>query len=142
MCALASAARRELRLFAPQLAAGVFAGAAVTDALARFVTQHPRTRLRLLIEDDAQVRRDHERLLELARRTADQCELRVVDEADRGARELYLVADRKSALVQDDLAHDEGRLREPLEAIRLAQRFDAAWERAQALPLRALGLGA
>lgn len=139
---LLDSARREVRLFAPQLDAALFGTGAVTGAMARFLMQHPRNRLRLLLEDEAQVRRDHERLFELARRLADRLALRVVDQADRGAVELYLVVDRAAALRQDDLAREEGRaIAAPIEAVRLAERFDAAWERAQPLAPGTLGLG-
>lgn len=140
VCRLADAAQRELRLFAPRLAPASF-DASAHAALSRFLTRHPRNRLYMLIEDEAQVRRDHERLLELARRTADRFELRVVDEADRGAREMYLVADRTAALWQEDAAHDAARACTRVEAVRLAERFDTAWERAQPAALRTLGLG-
>lgn len=141
-CRLLDAARRDVRLFAPRLDAGVFGTAAVTAAMARFLMQHPRNRLRLLVEDEAQLRRDHDRLFELARRLADRLALRAVDEADRGADDVYLVVDRAAALCQNDLGREEGRvIVAPVEAVRCAERFDAVWERAQPAALRTLGLG-
>jgi hypothetical protein len=140
VCALVRAARRELSLFAPQLAVAPFATAAVTAALGQFLTAHPRNRLRLLIEDETQVRRDHERLLALARRAGEQFELRVLDESDGGTRELWLLADRAGALWQEDLAREDGRTCTPAEAVRLAGRFDDAWERGRPTALNALGL--
>lgn len=140
-CALARAARLELRLFAPQLQPAVFGTAEAAGALAGFLTQHPRNRLRVLVEDAAQVRRDNDRLIELGRRLPDQLELRAVAEPDRGARDLYLVADRSALLHQEDVARDEAVVAESrLEAARLMERFNGAWERAEPLALRTLGL--
>lgn len=140
-CLLLGSARREVRLYAPQLDPAVFGAAAIAGAVGRFLIHHPRNRLRLLLEDEAQVRRDHERLFELGRRLADRLALRVVDEADRGAKDLYLVVDRAAALWQEDRARTQvGALVAPLDAVRLAERFDAAWERARPVSLRTLGL--
>lgn len=64
----------------------------------------------------------------------------MADETDRGSRELYLLADRTGGLWQEDLAREDGRTCTPVEVVRLAERFDAAWERAQPTGLNALGL--
>src|SRR5581483_5834231 len=64
-------ARREVRLFAPVLDPAIFHGATVTQAMAHFVTQHSRNRIRILIEDVTQTLRDTGRLVDLARRLAD-----------------------------------------------------------------------
>lgn len=139
--ALLRAARREVRLAAPYLDPAIFNTGAVVDALAAFVTQHPRNRARVLIEDVNQVLRDNGRLIVLARRLPDAIELREVEENERGARDLYLLADRSLSLVQETMDRTDGVVsRAPHEIAALIERFDAAWERASPVALRTLGL--
>jgi hypothetical protein len=139
---LIRAARREVRLFAPVLNPAIFHGATVTQAMAHFVTQHSHNRIRILIEDVTQTLRDNGRLVDLARRLADGIELREAEDADRGARDLYLLADRSAFLMQEDVGRSDAivNLRTPHAAAQLLGRFDAAWDRAAAVALRTLGL--
>jgi hypothetical protein len=129
-------------LFAPFLEPTVFQAASVTGAMARFAAQHAHNRLHLLIEDVAQVRRDNSRLIELSRRLADAIELREVEDNDRGARDLFLLADRAAFLMQEDVGRGNGVVsaRAPQEAAQLIARFDDIWERATPVALRTLGL--
>lgn len=142
VAALLSSARRHVRLFAPYLEPSIFQTASVTAAMARFVAQHSHNRVYVLIEDVAQVRRDNGRLIELARRVSDGVELREVEDNDRGARDLYLLADRAAFLMQEDVGRSDGVVsaRAPQEAAQLIARFDEIWERATPVALRTLGL--
>jgi hypothetical protein len=140
--ALLLSARRHVRLFAPHLEPSVFQAASVTGAMARFAAQHAHNRAHILIEDVAQVRRDNGRLIELARRVSDAVALREVEENDRGARDLFLLADRATFLMQEDVGRSDGVVsaRAPQEAAQLIARFDEIWERATPVALRTLGL--
>ena len=140
--ALLRSARRQVRLFAPYLDPNVFHTAAVTGAMTRFGAQHLHNRVQILIEDVAQVRRDNGRLVEIARRLADAVEIRQVEDNDRGARDLFLLADRAAFLLQEDVGRNDGVVsaRAPQEAAQLIGRFDALWERATPVALRTLGL--
>ena len=141
LASLIGASRRDVRIFAQRLNPAVFNSAAMTGAISQFATQHPRNRLRLLIEDRSDLLRDNGRLLDLARRLADAVELREVDDNDRGARDLFLVADRSASLVQEDIGRADAVVdRQAVEALKLIERFDAAWERGASIALRTLGL--
>ena len=139
---LIASARRHVRLFAPYLDPSVFQAAPVTGAMARFAAQHPANRVHILTEDVPQVRRDCGRLIELARRISDAVMLREVEENDRGARDLFLLADRATFLMQEDIGRSDGVVsaRAPQEAAQLIARFDEIWERATPIALRTLGL--
>lgn len=142
IAAVLRSARRDARLFAPQLAPSIFSSAAVTAALARFATGHARNRARLLVEDATQLLRDNGRLVQLARRLAAGLEVREVEDNDRGARDLYIVADRLAFLLQEDIGRNDAVVatRAPQETNGLIERFDTAWDRATPLALSTLGL--
>ena len=142
VAALLHRARREVRVFAPYVEPAVFQSASVTGAVARFAAQHSRNRVYILIEDVAQVLRDNGRLIELARRMADAIELREVEDNDRGARDLFLLADRSAFLMQEDVGRSDGVVtaRAPQEVAQLIGRFDDTWDRATPVALRTLGL--
>lgn len=142
VAALVRSARREARLFAPQVAPAIFSSAAVTAALGYFAAQHTRNSARLLVEDAVQLLRDNGRLIQLARRIASGLELREVEDNDRGARDLYIIADRSAHLIQEDVGRNDAVLaaRVPHETNQLIERFDAAWDRATPLALHTLGL--
>jgi len=135
-------ARRDVRLFAPFLEPAVFQTATVAEAATHFASQHSRNRLQILIEDVSQVRRDNSRLVEIARRLSDTVALREVEENDRGARDLFLIADRSTFLMQEDVGRNDGVVsaRAPQETAQLIARFDELWERATPFALRTLGL--
>lgn len=141
VAALLQLARRDARLAAPFLDPAIFNTASVADALADFVTRHPRNRIRILIEDISQLMRDNGRLVGLVRRLADSVELREVAENERGARDLYCVADHAVCLVQEAADGMDGIVsRVPREIAALVERFDAVWNRAPPVALRTLGL--
>lgn len=140
--ALLRSARHEVRLFAPRVAPSVFSSTATTTALGHFAARHARNNARLLVEDAPQLLRDNGRLVQLARRLADSLELREVEDNNRGARDLYVIADRSAYLMQEDVERNEAlvAIRTPHETVKLIERFDAAWDRATPLALRTLGL--
>lgn len=139
--ALVHAARREVRLFAPYLEPAVFNTAAFSGALAEFARQHARNHVRVLVEDAVQLQRDNDRLVALTRRLSDRVELRVVEENDRGARDLYLIADRTACLHREAMDRVEAVvLHKAQDIAALIERFDAVWERAEPIALRTLGL--
>jgi sugar-specific transcriptional regulator TrmB len=142
VAALLRSARREVRLFAPCIEPAVFHTPPVTSAIAHFAAAHSRNRVNVLIEDVAQVMRENGRLIELARRLADNVELREVEDNDRGARDLFLLVDRSAFLTLEDIGRSDGVVsaRAPQELAQLITRFDDVWERATPVALRTLGL--
>jgi hypothetical protein len=140
---LASQARREIALFAPELEPALFNTAALDHALTSFATGHRYNRARLLVEDGQQAVRDNTRLVELARRLGEFIELRQVGEEHVGRRELFVLVDREGYLHQRDLAHPECLLdlHGRREAIELVQRFQEMWDRSQPIAsIRTAGL--
>ncbi len=142
LAALVRSARRDVRLFAPQLEPAVFGAAVFVEALQQFAARHARNSARLLVEDATRLLRDNARLVELARRLPDGLAVREIEDNDHGARDLYLVADRSAHLVQEDVGRNEAMvtLQAPNQTLKLIERFDATWERATPLALRTLGL--
>jgi hypothetical protein len=138
--ALVRLGHRVVRLSAPHLDPAVFNTAAVADAIVAFA-KHPQNRMRVLIEDVTQVRRDNDRLIVLVRRLADAVELREIDDSLRGARDLYLLIDRSACLVQEDVDRNDAVMsRAASETALRIGRFDAAWDQASPVALRTLGL--
>ncbi|HEX7043753.1 MAG TPA: hypothetical protein VF203_03970 [Burkholderiales bacterium] len=142
LAALAASARRELRLHAPRLDDVIVGNSVVVDALRRFATRHARNRVRILLEETASLLQDHDRLIALARRLPEAIQFREVEENDRGARDLYAVADRSACLLQEDV----GRYRavvaadSPRQNAQRVERFDELWDRATPVALWSLGL--
>lgn len=138
--ALVQQARRDIRLFGSRLNPLVFNTASITDALVAFAVGHPRNRVRVLVEDAEQVLRDNGRLVTAARRLGN-LEIRAVEESDRGARDVYLLSDRSACLVIQAAEENEAVVATaPPQPGVLAQRFEAAWERAEPMAMRTLGL--
>lgn len=128
---LIEAARREIDVFAPQLDPYLFNNPRLARGLAVFAARHRRNRARFLVEDTAQVIRDNDCLVDLCRRFGEAIELRMVDEAYLGIREMFVVVDRTGYLHQEDTgrfecvadAADKG------QAVKLALRFEQMWDR-------------
>lgn len=128
---LAEGAQREIVAFAPQLDPTLFDSVSFVRALARFAARHRHNRARILVEDAAQAIRDNDNLISLCRKLGEYIQLRRVDEAHIGLRELFVVADRRSYLHQEDLARLEC-VADPAgkqAAVRLALRFEQMWDR-------------
>lgn len=140
---LAEAAQHELAVFAPQLDARLFNTARLSTALAHFVAGHRQRRVRFLVEDGAQALHDNGRVVDLCRRLSDFVDLRQVGEAHRGLREVFVVADRRAYLHQEDTAKptcviDPAGRRVALD---LATRFESMWEQSEPVAgLRTAGL--
>jgi hypothetical protein len=140
---LAEAAQHDVVVFAPQLDARLFNAGRLTTALAHFVAGHRQRRVRFLVEDGAHALRDNGRVVDLCRRLSDFVALRQVGEAHRGLREVFVVADRRAYLHQEDIAKptcviDPAGRRVALD---LATRFEAMWEQSETIEgLRTAGL--
>jgi hypothetical protein len=130
---LIGSAQRDIVIFAPTLDPALFDQMPVVEALAHFAARHRQNRARLLVEDAAQAIRDNDNLITLCRRLGEFIQLRRVDETHLGLREQFLVADRRGFLHQEDIARPEcvAALAGGVAAARLAQRFEAMWDRAQ-----------
>lgn len=133
---LVGSARRELRIATPALDAALYSGAAMTEALGRFIAAHARNRLRVVVEDTEHMLQSCTRFVELARRFSDLLVVRRLGEPHRGLRELIMVADHDGCLYQPDVALVDATLdlRSPKHAGALAQRFDEIWAASEPAP--------
>jgi hypothetical protein len=140
---LASQARREIALFAPELDPALFNTAALDHALISLATGHRHNRARLLVEDARQAIRDNPRLVELMRRLSESLDLRQVGEEHAGLRELFVLVDREGYLHQLDLGRPECLLdlHGRREAAELSRRFQEMWDRSEPITsIRTAGL--
>lgn len=129
-------ARHELLICSPALDATLYNGAALNEALAHFLARHARNRARVVIEDTEHMLTTCTRLVELARRFSDLLLIRRLGEPHHGLREMFVVADGESALVQPDVSVIDATL--DLQAPRLAgplvRRFEDIWAASEPAP--------
>jgi len=133
IAALVEGAHHELAIFAPQLDPRWFNTERFASALTRFAVSHRNNRARLLIEDAEQAVSDNNRIVELSRRLSDFFEFRQVGEEHAGVRELFVLADRRSYLHQEDLTRltAVADLHGARAAADLRLRFQAMWDRSE-----------
>ena len=132
--ALATAARRDLRIRSRVLDPGILDAPEVLEALRRFATSRRRASVRILLRDAATPQRALAPLLPLAQRLPSVFAFREsdprVDAADTSA---FVVEDGGGSWFrgQDDRMDGEVRLASPAHARQLRARFDRAWEHAR-----------
>jgi hypothetical protein len=136
-------ATRELVIFAPRLDGVYFNNSRFARALASFAARHRQNLARIVIEDTEQSLRDNDRLVGLCRRLSDFIHMHRVAEEHLGIREMFVVADHRGYLHQQDTdkpdcvthPHDSH------EAVLLTRRFNELWDRSEPIvALRASGL--
>ena len=136
-------ANRTIRIYSQFLDHALFDDQAVVAALSSFVRRGPPATLRILVHTANLVISRGHRLLELARRLDSKIEIRLVPGE--------LAEDTHSCLILDELAflllpdHREYKAfanrYDPVQATKLAERFDYLWRRSESDPeLRALRL--
>ena len=140
---LATQARHEVLVFAPQLDPYLFNTAELTQLLASFIARDRHNLVHILIEDADQATRDNDRVVALCRRMSDFVQMRRVDEQHKGLKEMFLVIDRRGYLHQGDTTRPEclAADADARTAVGLAQRFHEMWERSETITaLRTVGL--
>ncbi|UCH53461.1 MAG: hypothetical protein JSW09_01220 [Pseudomonadota bacterium] len=143
LATLVDAAKHDIVLFGAELEARLFSDAGLSGALAHFAARHQHNRVRILVEDSAQVMHDNERLVTLVRRFSDSVDMREVGESHRGLREVFLVTDRSGYVHQEDTTRalfivDS---RDRRSAALLAERFDSMWAQSEPITgLRTVGI--
>jgi predicted GNAT family N-acyltransferase len=134
---------RTLRIYSQDLDHALFDREEVTDALSAFVRRGPPARLLILIHSsNAIVSRGH-RLLELARRLNSKVEIRTVPGEIAEDNHSCVIADEQGFFLLPDHREYQALANryDPVQAARLAERFDYLWERSDADPeLRVLRL--
>jgi hypothetical protein len=140
---LAENATREIVVFAPRLDGAYFNSSRFARALASFAARHRQNLARIVVEDTNQALRDNDRLVGLCRRLSDFIHMHRVAEEHLGIREMFVVADHRGYLHQQDTdkpdcvthPHDSH------EAVLLTRRFNELWDRSEPImALRASGL--
>jgi hypothetical protein len=133
---LAGQAERSLLIFSRTLDQRVYDQQPFLHALHRLALHGPRSQVRILLVDNHRLVKYNHRLLELARRLTSRIELRrpIAQYAEHGDE--YLLADHRGYLYREHADEYEGSAEfyAPLEARRLEERFQAAWEHSQPDP--------
>jgi hypothetical protein len=135
--------QRMIRIYSQELDHTLFDRTEVVEALSEFVRRGPPARLHVLIHGNSSLISRGHRLIELARRLDSKIEIRCVP--------AELAEDRHSCVISDEqgyfLIPDHTELQvlansyDPVQATRLAERFDYLWNRSEADPeLRVLRL--
>lgn len=134
---------RKVRIYSQELDHTLFDRLDVTDALSQFVRHGPPARLQILIHSSSSaVSRGHQ-LVELAQRLVSKIEIRKVSSVLAADRHSCVIVDERGYfLLPDHHAYQAlSNAYDPVQAERLAERFDYLWERSEADPeLRVLRL--
>ncbi len=135
--------RRNLYIYSQTLDHALFDNPDVVDALSSFARSGPPVVLRLLITDTSPITSRGHRLLELARRLDSKIEIRRVPDELAEPEASFLTWDAEGYwLMPDYRAYSaQANHRDPVQANRLAERFNYFWERSSSDPeLRLLRL--
>jgi predicted GNAT family N-acyltransferase len=135
--------RRNLYVYSQTLDHALFDKPEIVDALSAFARSGPPVVLRLLIVDSSPITSRGHRLLELARRLDSKIEIRRVPDELADSDATFVTWDAEGFWVMPDhktyAAHANHR--DPVQANRLAERFNYLWERSSPDPeLRLLRL--
>lgn len=134
---------RECILMAPVLEPFLFNNADFIEALKHFVTSDRHNMAKIMIENHGQVIRENGRLITLCRKLSENLKLRSLPEEYQGHSDLFIVADKKSLLLQSNISTPEisVKLDDKTAVTPFVRRFDYAWQRSIPMPgLHTLGL--
>ena len=127
---------RTVRIYSQELDHSLFDRADVTDALSSFVRHGPPARLQILIHSSSSIVSRGHQLLELARRLDSKIEIRKVPGELATDRASFVLADERGYFLLPDHREYQAMANafDPVEAERLAERFDYLWDRSEADP--------
>ncbi len=134
---------RTVRIYSQELDHALFDRADVTDALSAFVRHGPPARAQILIHSSSSIVSRGHQLLELARRLDSKIEIRKVPGELATDRASFVLADERGYYLLPDHREYQAMANafDPVQAERLAERFDYLWDRSEADPdLRVLRL--
>ena len=123
-------AHRHIAVFAPVMDGYCFNTAHVAQTLARFAASHRQNLVRVLVENDRQVLRDNERIIELIRRFSDFIKMRRVGERHIGLTEMFIITDSSGYLHQPDLTKADCLLdfTDRYKSSQLSRKFEQIWD--------------
>lgn len=137
-------ARRDVRIFAPDLDAALLNREQVQEALVRLTHHNRNARVRILVADGDKVASQGHRLVHLARRLSSFISIRVLAVDSRDVSHCWLLADGKALLWRPDygqLRHGMVQHNDPARSGALSRQFDKHWEQStSAVALRQLHL--
>lgn len=144
LCRIVPAARSLLRIYSRDLDPDLLGRREVLDALRDWVAGRREARVRVLVQDPADVLLQHHRLLALAQRLSSRFEFRSPVEAqDQQYPSAFVAGDRGGFLFRPLGNRFEGEASPcaPAQARQLAALFDPVWERSRpCTEFRALGI--
>ncbi|MFV2090073.1 MAG: hypothetical protein ACC642_05415, partial [Pseudomonadales bacterium] len=123
--------RRTLRIFSQELDHTLFDRSETVAALSSFVRSGPPTRLLVLVHTSSAIVSRGHRLLELARRLDSKIEIRTVPSELAEDNHSCVIADEQGYFLLPDHREYQALANEydPVQASRLAERFDYLWTR-------------
>ena len=140
---LAASARRELRIFSPELDREVFGNPDLVSAIAALARKNRLSLLRILVTDTRSIVKRGHRLLELARRLPSSIAIQVISDYPGLATDTFLIRDLDGMLFKPADTDNKG-FYEPdsrPDARAFITHFDELWLRSRPDPeLRALQL--
>jgi len=127
---------RTVRLYSQELDHLLFDRSDVTDALSAFVRRGPPARLLVLIHSSSSIVSRGHQLLELARRLDSKIEIRKVPAELAVDRHSCVITDERGYYLLPDCEAYQAiaNAYDPVQASRLAERFDYLWEHSQIDP--------
>ena len=128
--------QRTVRLYSQTLDHLLFDREDVAEALSAFVRRGPPARLLVLIHSSSSIVSRGHRLIELARRLDSKIEIRKVPSELAVDRHSCAIADERGYFVLPDHETYQALINgyDPVQAARLAERFDYLWEHSAADP--------
>ncbi len=141
--AMLQQAQRSVLIFSRQLDGRLYDKAEFSLALNHLARQHPRTRLRILLQQTDPLIKHGHRIIELSRRMSSAIQIRVVHESFRHHNQAFMVFDDRGLISRQYADRYEGiaNYNDASEARQLSAFFNEVWELSQADPnLRRLHL--
>jgi hypothetical protein len=137
-------ARRQLRIFAPDLDRQLLNRERVNELLVRLARHNPTARVRILVSDPGTAVTEGHRLIYLARRLPSFISIRVLDGDINGKEESWILADDQALLWRPDYRHLRNGIvhrHDPGRSHALKSVFDEQWDQSRTDPsLRQLHL--
>ena len=130
-------ARRDLRIFAPDLDQQLMNRERVNELLVRLARHNPSARVRILIADAGQAVAEGHRLIYLARRLPSFVSIRVLPAEMKDREECWLLADGQTLLWRPDyhqLRHGILHRNDPTRSGALQRLFDEHWDQSRSDP--------
>jgi hypothetical protein len=127
---LVNTARLELTLFSQGLDRRTYSSEDFIAPLQKFLLQHQRARLRVIVHSPGLAMRTGHRLVELGRRLSSRIEFRELPYERRLIEREYLIADESALLIRESVEQLEARYypHAPLLARERRREFEPIWQ--------------